>query len=288
MKTIKKSTILVVAGMGLTLGSFITGNSSITQAAEQNSNAKVANNVSIDVPFLAGNILNTSKDATFIGPSNATLVVNGQNYTSNTDGVFHIQLPNYLEQGDNVITKFISSAGVSSATKVYTVANGNTIDPVVIAGANMLFGSVRPNSMVTLLVNGQESGSAFSFGYGQWYIEPLSHISLGSSVMLRVTSRDYSQVLFSPVYNVKPPTTTLPKGPELVQEVTDRSTDILFTATPYAKLTLLGKNYYADSAGIIHIKLDTLLKAGTTLTATMVDDYSNVREPLTFTVIASR
>ncbi|EUJ23929.1 hypothetical protein PGRAN_06206 [Listeria grandensis FSL F6-0971] len=237
---------------------------------------------------MAGNLLNTSKEATFIGPPNATLVVNGQNYTSNTNGVFHIQLPNYLELGDNVITKFISSTGVSSATKVYTVANGNTIDPAVTTGANMLFGSVRPNSIVTLLVNGKESASTYSFGYGQWYIRLGSPIPLGDSVMLRVTSSEYSQVLYSPVYNVKPSTTALPKGPQLVQEVSDRSTDILSTATPYSRLTLLGKRYSADSAGIIHVKLDALLKAETTLTATMVDDYSNVCEPLTSTVTASR
>ncbi|MDT0111445.1 hypothetical protein QJV45_13265 [Listeria booriae] len=285
----KKRILIVVAGLGITLGGLTAGNPITSHAAIDPDIAGVGNDpIQNIVPFLAGNILDSSKEATFIGPSNAILVVNGQYFRENTNGVFHIQLPNYLDVGDKVVTQFISiSSGASSATRVYTVTNGTTIDPVVTSGATRLFGSTRPNSIVTLLVNGQSAGTAFSFGYGQWNIAPNTYIPLDSNVSIRVNSSTHT--LNSPVYKVtKPNSGSLPKGPQLVQTVTNQSKDILFTATPYARLTLLGTDYKADSAGIVHVKLGTTLGAGTTLTATTVDDYGHIREPLTFTVISSR
>ncbi|MBC2175887.1 hypothetical protein HCB27_04625 [Listeria booriae] len=289
----KKRILIVAAGLGITLGGITVGNPITSQAAIDADIVGVGHDpIQNIVPFLAGNILDSSKDATFIGPSNAILVVNGQYYRENTNGVFRVRLPNYLDVGDSVVTKFIStSSGVSSATRVYTTTSGTTIEPKVSPGATRVFGSTRPNSQVTLLVNGEPAGSALSFGYGQWNIAPRIHIPLGSNVSVRVTSinNSYTHTLSSPVYKVTAPNPgSLPKGPQLVQTVTDQSKDILFTATPYARVTLLGTEHWADSAGIVHVKLGTTLKAGTTLTATMVDDFSHTREPLTFTVISSR
>ncbi|MBC1372556.1 hypothetical protein HB847_09220 [Listeria booriae] len=289
----KKRILIVAAGLGITLGGLAVGNPITSQAAiDADMIGGGHDPIQNVVPFLAGNILDSSKEATFIGPSNAILVVNGHYFRENTNGVFHIQLPNYLDVGDKVVTQFIStSSGASSATRVYTVTSGTTIDPVVAPGATRVFGSTRPNSQVTLLVNGQSAGSALSFGYGQWNIAPRIHIPLGSNVSVRVNpiNNSYTHTLNSPVYKVAAPNPgSLPKGPQLVQTVTDQSKDILFTATPYARVTLLGTNHWADSAGIVHVTLGTPLKAGTTLTATMVDDFSHVREPLTFTVISSR
>ncbi|MBC2188623.1 hypothetical protein [Listeria booriae] len=291
----KKRILIVAAGLGITLGGAAVGNPITSNAAIDPDIVGVGGGydpVQNTAPFLAGNILDSSKDATFIGPSNAILVVNGQYFRENTNGVFHIELPNYLDVGDRVVTQFIStSSGASSTTRVYTVTSGTTIDPLVAPGATHVFGSTRPDSVVTLLVNGQSAGSAFSFGYGQWNIVPRIHIPLQSNVSVRVTSinNSYTHTLNSPVYKVTTPTPgSLPKGPQLVQTVTDQSKDIFFTATPYARVTLLGANHRADSAGIVHVKLGTTLRAGTTLTATMVDDYGHTREPLTFTVISSR
>lgn len=289
----KKRMLIVAAGIGITLGGITLSSPIASQAAIDADIIGVGQDpIQNVVPFLAGNILDSSKEATFIGPSNAILVVNGQYFRENTNGVFHIHLPNYLDVGDKVVTQFIStSSGASSATRVYTVASGTTIDPLVAPGATRVFGSTRPNSQVTLLVNGQPAGSALSFGYGQWNIAPHIHIPQGSNVSVRVTSinNGYSHTLSSPVYKVTTPNPgSLPKGPQLVQTVTDQSKDIFFIATPYARVTLLGTNHWADSAGIVHVKLGTTLKAGTTLTATMVDDFSHIREPLTFTVLSSR
>ncbi|MBC2285475.1 hypothetical protein [Listeria booriae] len=289
----KKRILIVAAGLGITLGGVAVGNPITSHAAIDPDIVGVGHDpIQNVVPVLAGNILDSSKYATFIGPSNAILVVNGQSYRENTNGIFHVRLPNYLDVGDSVVTKFIStSSGVSSATRVYTTTNGTTIDPQVSPGATRLCGSTRPDSRVTLFVNGEDAGSALSFGSGQWNIRPSIHIPLGSNVSVRVTSinNSYTHTLSSPVYRVTTPNPgSLPKGPQLVQTVTDQSKDILFTATPYARVTLLGTEHVADSAGIVHVILGTTLRAGTTLTATMIDDYSHIREPLTFTVISSR
>ncbi|WP_051999549.1 hypothetical protein [Listeria cornellensis] len=231
----------------------------------------------LDLPVVAGGILDTSKVVTFIGAPNSELIVNGIAYKNDVNGVYKITLPNYLNLGDKVEAKFVYASGESSDVGTFTVGNGNLITSNVSAGKTDLFGTARPNALVKVWIQGGIRVTATANAEGIWSAKLGTPMIEGDTVQTQVF--DGSYVADSPRYTVTKGEKAIDK-PELVGEASNISTQLVFVGTPYATLMLNGNSYKADSAGVFLVKLDKTLQAGTILKVEMTDVWGQKSDTL--------
>lgn len=222
----------------------------------------------LDVPVLAGQILDTSKEVTFIGAPNSELIVNGVSYKNDVNGVYQITLPNYLKLGDKVEAKFVYASGEGSDLGTFTVGNGHLITSNVIVGKTDVFGTARPNSLVKVWIQGGVRATTTANAEGIWSAKLGSPMIEGNTVQTQVF--DGSYVADSPRYTVTKGEKAINPA-ELVGDISNASTTAEFVGSAYATLTLDGKSYTADSAGIFVVNFDKPYIAGTILKAVTTD-----------------
>ncbi|MDT0110628.1 M60 family metallopeptidase [Listeria booriae] len=236
----------------------------------------------LDSPVLIGKILNTSKDATFIGTPNSELIINGKSYKGDTDGVYQIKLPEYLEYGDKVEAKLIYPSRESSSVGSYSVETGNFITSNLVDGKTNVFGVARPNSQVKLWIDGRLKSTVMSNAIGKWSADLSEPMSEGSNVQIRVVYADtFSD---SPGYKVTAGSKVL-NSPELVDEISNLSKYIIFTGPANATLDLDGEIYNADASGTFFVKLENYLSAGSILRAKITDVWGQSSETTEFKVV---